>query len=68
MWLQIPDFHKNFCFGIYLIKPALSYLSRFAADAKQWIPRDFLQCVKGIKLKREKLLKNKLSWAILTVQ
>lgn len=26
VWLQLPDLHSNLYFGIYLIKPALSYL------------------------------------------
>lgn len=66
MWQ--PDFHNDLCFGIYLIKPAFRHLPGFAADAKYWISREFLQNVGGIKLKGEKLLKNKLSWAIWTIQ
>lgn len=64
-WLQLLDLHNNLYFGIYLIKPALSNLP---ADAKQRIPGEFQQNVGGIILKGEKLLKNKLSWAILTIQ
>lgn len=68
MWLQLPDLHSNLYFGIYLIKPALSYLRGFTADSNQGISREFLQNVGGIKMKEEKLLKNKLSWAIWTIQ
>lgn len=66
--LQLPDLDNNLYFGIYFIKPALRYLPGSAADAKQGISREFLQNVRGIKLKGEKLLKNKLSWAIWTIQ
>lgn len=59
-------FIMTFTSGFIWLSQLLAIYLDLLLILKQYISREFL--VGGIKLKGEKLLKNKLSWAIWTIQ
>lgn len=66
--LQLPDLQSNLYFGFPLISWLLAIYLGSPLMLNGEFPGSLCEMLEGLNWKEEKLLKDKLSWAIWTIQ